>query len=72
MKKWRLVATATITLITDVEADSVEDAREIADKRGIQSVCHKCSGKNREHVWSLTGELDGEPDLLKGEEIELE
>lgn len=58
--KFTFSGMVTVSLYTEVEADSLQEALEIAEQRGIQGLCHQCSGRDHDTQWSLTGELDGE------------
>ena len=51
--------TITISVSTDVEADSLEAAMTIAAGRGFTSFCHQCGGEP-EKEWTTSGELDGD------------
>ena len=60
--KYRVSTTCTISLHTDVEADSQEEAiKKAFDERGVMSLCNQCSGGQSEEEWVTSGELDGEP-----------
>lgn len=53
-----------VSVGVEVEADSPEQAREIAEDTGIRSLCHACSGSDhgrRRDEWHLTDGLEGEP-----------
>lgn len=59
--KYGFVVNATISLGIDVEADSLLQAIEKAQRAGIQGLCHQCSKGDRRE-WSTSGELDcGDP-----------
>lgn len=60
-KRFYVVAMATISVGTEVEAVSVEEARAIACERGFQSLCHQCASAadERREAWCTSGELDG-------------
>ncbi len=60
MKKYRLSAQVTISLSTIVEAESEEQAIEIADGRPMCSLpSHEHSGDSEDEVWVHSGEIDG-------------
>lgn len=59
--RYSFAIAATITLTTDVEADSLEEAIEEAQSRGTQSLCHQCSVGDCDVEWSLTGKIDCDP-----------
>jgi hypothetical protein len=61
MAKYVFTAQVTVSLYTEVHANSKEEALELAEQRGLQSLCHQCSSNGSDEQWSLTGELDGEP-----------
>jgi hypothetical protein len=59
----------TISVCTEVRAESLAQAKRIAANRSAMTLCHRCSGD--EHVneeWVTSGELDGEPKNLVGKE----
>ncbi len=65
MPKYIITTPITISLHTIVEADSAEEAKDIAFARSVQSLCHQCAGSRNdedEEEWRTSGELDGEPD----------
>jgi hypothetical protein len=62
--KYTFSVEATITLCTEVEADSLEEAVAKAQDRGVQSLCHQCADGHYPTRWSLTGELDCEPAVM--------
>jgi hypothetical protein len=65
--KYRVNALVTISIHTDVEAESEQEAYDLAYDRPMQSFCHHCAGGDPEEVWSTSGELDGEPINLAAE-----
>jgi hypothetical protein len=67
--KYSFAIAATITLTTDVEADSLEEAIEEAQSRGTQSLCHQCSTGDVDVEWSLTGEIDCDPCTMPLEDV---
>lgn len=68
--KFRVGGTVTISMYVDVEADSPEEAKEIASRAGVMSLCHQCC-RNHEDQWSTSGEIDGEPEVSDEEPIGL-
>lgn len=71
--KYRVSALVTISVWTDVEADSEEEAKEIAEERPLQGLCHQCSSARfgeGEREWRTSGELDGVPKELTAEEAD--
>ena len=65
MKRFSVAGQVTISIYTIVEAESAEQAMEIAEGRDLPNLCHQCAGAGDENVqWSLTGELDGMPEVF--------
>jgi hypothetical protein len=61
----------TISITTLVEADSPEEAKEIAADRQMQMVDDVGRhGQTPEEVWCHSGELDGEAQINRVEEYE--
>lgn len=56
---YKLSATVTVSIYTEVVASSFTEAIDEAASRSIQGLCHQCSGGDKSSEWSLTGELDG-------------
>lgn len=70
MPKYMVTSAITISMHTEVEADSAEEAKEIASQRGIMSMCHSCARSDGDdEEWRTSGELDGEPVELFAEEV---
>jgi len=67
--KYRVRAMMTISVYTDVEADSPEQAIELAGEHGNQGFCNQCSNGNADEEWVTSGELDGEPTDLEASEV---
>ncbi len=69
-KRYRLSGTLTISVCTDVEAASPEEACKILEDEGrpVVTLCHQCSGGNSFVEWVTSGELDGEPEIIDDEE----
>lgn len=61
-KRYRVVALVTISMHTDVEAASEDEAEERAMERGMMGLCHQCAGGESEHEWVTSGGFDGTPD----------
>jgi hypothetical protein len=57
MKKYTFVVEATISMNCEVEADSLDEAVELAKEAPIQSLCHQCA-KGEPESWNTSGELD--------------
>lgn len=69
MPNYTVVGLLTISVHTRVEANSPEEAIEIARGRDVPGLCHQCSNSERaDEEWSTSGELDGEPYDLAIEE----
>lgn len=74
--KFTFVIHAVISMHTDVEADSLEKAIEIAHGRGPMSLCHQCNGGDRDFKEEWKSELDTDPaagkliDLYVGGDLE--
>lgn len=66
---YRVSANVTISCFTDVVARGGEEAAELARERAMQGLCHQCSGGDSKTEWSLSGELDGEPEVIDAEII---
>ena len=63
MPKYSIGSVLTISVFTEVEADSKEEAIEEAGSRSVMSLCHQCSRGDYDAEWCTSGELDGEPDF---------
>lgn len=61
MKIYRIVAEVTISVHTDVEAETAEAATEQASERRVIRLCHQCAAGDPSSHWVTSGELDGEP-----------
>jgi hypothetical protein len=68
MKRWRVGAEVTISLHTDVEAETIEEARAIAESRSIVGLCNRCSTGSPRHEWVASCGFDGEPVRLAAAE----
>lgn len=60
--KFKMNAQVTISLYKRIEADTPEEAIEIAKGLAMPGLCYACSeaGKGDDELWQLGGELDGE------------
>lgn len=59
--RFRISGTVTISCFTEVEADSVAQALEIAEERDMARLSHNaCQADDRE-CWCIDAELDGTP-----------
>lgn len=61
MRTFRFVVETRITMVTEVQAESLEDAIEKATEAGVQGLCHHCASKDADGEWVTTGELDCVP-----------
>lgn len=60
----------TISVLTDVEAESEDEAIRLAEERSVIGLCHQCGGnRTRDEEWVTSGELDGEPQELTAEKM---
>lgn len=59
-RKFAFTGNVTVSVYTEVMAESAEEAGIEAEQRSIQSLYHQCSTGDAKREWSLTGELDGE------------
>lgn len=57
--KYKLTAQVIISVYTDVEADSLEEAIKIAEERNLMSIVSN-GGDTKEDSW-MCNELDGYP-----------
>lgn len=70
MPTYRVSAAVTISVWTDVEAASEEQAKAIAEERPMQGLCRHCAdGRGAKTMWRTSGELDGSPHDLKAETV---
>lgn len=63
MAKFKLVANVTISVYTEVEAESLEEAISIAEERELMPIVHS-GGESEEDTW-MCDELDGSPMDIK-------
>lgn len=66
MKKYRVQGVVTISCFVTVTAKSKAEARRLAERSPMQTLCHQCAS-GEEDVWSTSGELDGTPTIEKVE-----
>jgi len=59
MTKFRLTANVTISVYTEVEAETLEEAKAIAEERYLCSITNT-GGDTEDEVW-MCDELDGMP-----------
>lgn len=66
MAKFRATATVTISLSKEIEAETQEEADEIANGLALPDLCHACdsAGERDPDQWELNG-LDGSPDDIE-------
>lgn len=68
MPKFLVGGEITISMHTIVEAETVEEAKEIASQRPLMSLCWSCSdSKEADQEWRTSGELDGEVTIREDE-----
>ena len=65
MPKYQFSVEAVISMSTDVEAATLEEAIAEAQSRGVQGLCHQCAHGNYAEEWATSGELDCEPAVSK-------
>ena len=72
MHRYMVTAHVTISMSTDVLADSEDEAVRVAEGRGMQSLCWACAGGqvHRGMEWVTSGELDGEPEIVDVERLD--
>ena len=68
-KKFEIVAKMTITVFTNIEADTLEEAIELAKERTDYMSVVTNSGDSADEVWMLPEELDGMPYDLYEDEV---
>ncbi len=59
--KYTVITTVTVDLVTCVEAETREQAVEMANERGITSPCHACGG-NPSVEWALADGIGDVPE----------
>ena len=69
MQTYRVSARITISVYTDVEADTPEEAMRLSKDRPVCSVGDPSqNGESADEYWLHSGELDGVPQYLTIEE----
>lgn len=63
MKTYKLSGVVTISIFTEVEANSLEEAIQIAENRGIEA-CRFGDKEQAGEVW-VSEEFDGMPDKIR-------
>jgi len=63
MNKFILTAKVTISVYTEVEAETLEEAMRIAEDRDLMPVIHS-GGETAEDTW-MCDELDGVPEFIE-------
>lgn len=66
MKKYKLKAHLTVSAWTEVEANTPEEAKEIAEDREVGSLCHNAIYPGQDEVWHF--ENDGLPQKIEIDE----
>lgn len=56
--RYRVTGAMTISVVVDVDADSEEHAREVAEAAAVMNLCNQCAHGEPDE-WSTSGELDG-------------
>ncbi len=69
-KKYTITGMLTISVHTEIFANSEAEAMKKANRRSVQSLCHQCARGDSKMEFCTSGELDGEPYDLKVEEVE--
>ena len=52
-----------------VEANSEEEARELAESLGTPALCWQCSGAGGKGAWQLSDGLEGEAEIVEVERV---
>lgn len=69
MKRTFIVSgSVTVSCYTKVEAENIEEAKEIAETRGLSNLCHMPFEDGEDESWHI--EMDGEPIVEVVEEDE--
>lgn len=63
-KRFTLSAQVTISIYTEVIAETEEEAKRIAETREMASLCYQCT-RDSNKVWVPGSGLDGEPQEIK-------
>lgn len=67
-RRYRVHSTATISIVTVVEAASEEEAVELAYERPTADFCIRCTTSGIDRRWVPLDGIDGDPHMI--EEIE--
>ena len=70
MPKYIVSGIVTVSIYTEVIAETEEEALKLAGDQPMMSFCNQCSRGTPEDEWVTAGELDGEPQELRAEEEE--
>jgi len=68
MTIYKFNAQVTISVYTEVEADSASEALEIAKEREVGQLCHNAVYPDCDEAW-FTDELDGQPEKITLNEV---
>lgn len=68
-KRYGVSSAITISIYTEVEARTPEEARKKALERGMLALCHQCAEGEPEREWVTSGDLDGEPEGVDDDNI---
>ena len=63
MKKFELTAQITISLYTEVEAETLEEAKKSAEERDLMAIVGT-GGETKHDTW-MADELDGMPENIE-------
>jgi len=66
MTTYRVNGTVTVSATTVVEADSPEQAKQIANDRQLAGLCHMPFDADEDETWHL--ETDGVPEVIDVDE----
>jgi hypothetical protein len=69
-RQYCFIVNATISLACEVEAESLEEAVELAQQAPLQTFCHQCAHGKAGH-WNTSGELDCGDDPSEWELVDL-
>ena len=63
-RRYTVYGALSVGVVTSVMAESPEQAREIAECRDVQSLCHQCAGSDDVKVeWGLCDSLNGDIEI---------
>lgn len=63
--KWLVSGVITISVHTEVEAETQSAAEEIALAQPVMSLCHQCATGTPKDEWVTSGELDGDIEVIE-------